>query len=70
LSVADPEGWLRLLDDDLRRALVDTIALDPRPHYQDDPSRIYAILFDRYEVKFRVAATTATITSITPTSNS
>ena len=66
LSVADPEGRLRLLDDDLRRALVDTIALDPRPHYQDDPSRLYAILFDRYEVKFRVAATTATITSITP----
>lgn len=35
-------------------ALADTLSLDPRPQYQDDPERIYGLLFSRWEVKFRV----------------
>ena len=37
-----------------RKALADTLALDPRPQYQDDPERVYGLLFSGWEVKFRV----------------
>ena len=64
LSVDDPQGLLATIPADLRAALVESLAQDPRPHYQDDPDRLYAMLFDRFEIKFRVTATTATLTSI------
>ena len=36
------------------RALIRTLELDPRPHYQDDPDRIYGLMFDGHDVHFRV----------------
>ncbi|MBR6142037.1 MAG: tRNA (N6-threonylcarbamoyladenosine(37)-N6)-methyltransferase TrmO [Bacteroidaceae bacterium] len=35
-------------------ALREILASDPRPHYQDDPDRVYAFEFAGKEVKFRV----------------
>ena len=37
-----------------RGALEDTLSLDPRPEYQDDPGRVYGLLFSGWEVKFKV----------------
>lgn len=34
--------------------LEDTLSLDPRPQYQDDPERMYGLSFSGWEVKFRV----------------
>ena len=45
----------------MQATLQETISLDPRPHYQDDPQRIYSMSFDRWEVKFRVADGVAVI---------
>jgi len=39
----------------LAQALRQSLAQDPRPHYQDDPERRYAMLFGGYEVKFFVS---------------
>jgi hypothetical protein len=64
LQVADPKQFLSCLHDDVRHALVHTLALDPRPHYQDDSERIYTVEYDRYEVRFTVCGTTATIVSL------
>jgi hypothetical protein len=64
LSVADPEGLTDALPADLCNALCQSLSQDPRPHYQEDPDRIYAMLFDRWEVRFRVADGTATIISV------
>lgn len=36
-------------------ALHDALALDPRPHYQDDPMRVYGMPFGGRDVHFRVA---------------
>ena len=36
--------------DSLKRIL----ALDPRPHYQDDPERIYGMPFGSYDIRFKV----------------
>lgn len=54
LTVADPQQLLSKLNPDQRKALVDALALDPRPHYQDDPSRRYVMPFGSVEVAFTV----------------
>ena len=54
LAVVDDKGVLRQLPDERRRALVQTLQQDPRPHYQQDPQRVYVMPFDKWEVKFRV----------------
>lgn len=35
--------------------LADTLSLDPRPRYQDDPERAYGLSFSGWEVRFKVA---------------
>ena len=37
-----------------RAALLGVLALDPRPSYHDDPTRIYGMRFADYEVRFSV----------------
>lgn len=45
-------------------ALRGVLACDPRPHYQDDPCRIYGMAFAGMEVKFTVAGETLTVVDI------
>ena len=54
LEVDDPQCLLASLPPDLAVALRQSLSLDPRPHYQEDPERRYAMLFGGYEVKFHV----------------
>lgn len=37
---------------------------DPRPHYQNDPDRIYAFEFSAWRIKFKVDGNTATVCEI------
>ena len=43
-----------MLPEEERLSLEKILANDPRPHYQNDPQRIYGMSFAGYEVKFRV----------------
>ena len=54
LEVVDDHGLLLQLPEDEREALRDSLALDPRPHYQNDAQRVYAMPFGKWEVRFRV----------------
>ena len=45
-------------------ALVETLSLDPRPSYHDDPERIYGLSFSGYNVKFKVTGQILTVTEI------
>ena len=36
------------------KTLSEVLSLDPRPQYQDDAERVYGLLFDGFDVKFRV----------------
>ena len=47
-----------------REALVDLLAQDPRPHYQDDPERTYGFAFAGKEIKFKVCGDTLTVIQI------
>lgn len=64
LQVEVQEAELEKLPAEKRGALLEILAGDPRPHYQDDPERIYGFSFAGSEVRFKVAGDTLTVTEI------
>lgn len=52
------------LPEEVRRGLVEILKLDPRPRYQDDPDRLYALSYAGYEVKFVVSGPILTVQSV------
>lgn len=47
-----------------QNALLKILEHDPRPSYQDDPEREYGMLFSDYEIFFKVAGDTLTVTKV------
>ena len=47
-----------------QNALLKILEHDPRPSYQDDPEREYGMCFSDYEIFFKVAADTLTVTGV------
>ena len=45
-------------------ALRKILSEDPRPHYHDDPERVYAFEFSQYKIKFRVDGATLKVIEI------
>ena len=45
---------LERLPKELHKPLIETLMHDPRPHYQHDADRLYGMVFDRWEIRFRV----------------
>ena len=64
LTVDFPEALLSVIPDDKRAGLIETLAQDPRPQYQDDPKRIYTMSFGIYQISFYVDGDDLTVTSI------
>jgi len=54
LEVEFPPEWLQNIPENQRESLIDVLAHDPRPQYQDDPERVYGMAFGKWEVKFKV----------------
>jgi tRNA-Thr(GGU) m(6)t(6)A37 methyltransferase TsaA len=54
LEVNFPENLLEKVPSSQRESLIEVLAHDPRPQYQDDPERVYGMVFGGMEVKFRV----------------
>lgn len=44
--------------------LKEILSEDPRPHYQNDPERIYSFEFSHYRIRFKVNVNTLTVTEI------
>jgi len=59
------EGTLELVPENKRAALKGVLENDPRPRYQDDPSRLYGMDFAGLQVKFTVSGDTLTVCSVT-----
>ena len=66
LEVDIPPTLLEKVPEGRRAALVQVLACDPRPHYQDDPDRVYGMSFAGMEVKFRVEGEVLTVCGIEP----
>jgi tRNA-Thr(GGU) m(6)t(6)A37 methyltransferase TsaA len=47
-----------------QKSLITILENDPRPSYQNDPEREYGMLFASYEIFFKVAGDTLTVTRI------
>ena len=65
LDVVIPPQVLEQIPESHREALRGVLAQDPRPHYQDDPERIYGFGFAGMEVKFSVDGQVLTVKEIT-----
>ena len=64
VTVNCPETLLTKLPEEKRQSLLDVLAQDPRPAYQEDPERVYGLSFAGFDVKFTVAEGTLTVTEI------
>ena len=60
-------GSMRLEDipEGTKVSLEKILANDPRPHYQNDPDRVYGMSYAGYEVKFKVTGEVLTVLSVT-----
>lgn len=61
LQVIFPKGLLATIEEDKRQGLIECLADDPRPSYQDNPERVYGMRFGDYELKFSVQNAVLTI---------
>ena len=64
LEVVIPQELLAMVPESRRESLRGVLAQDPRPHYHDDPERIYGFGFGGMEVKFRVEGRVLTVREI------
>ena len=54
----------RITDTAIIPALIETLRLDPRPSYHDDPEREYGMSFASYNIRFKVNGDILTVTDI------
>ncbi len=64
LQVDFPLKLLELLPVNKRQTVIDCLAEDPRPSYQEDPERIYSMQFAGFDVHFRVENGCAVVTGV------
>ena len=62
LEVVIPEGLESQVSD--IDTLREVLSLDPRPHYQDDPSKEYGMSFAGKEVRFKVEGQVLSVISV------
>ena len=53
-----------ITDKSIMPALLETLRLDPRPSYHDDPERIYGLSFAGYNVRFKVSGKVLEVVSV------
>ena len=66
LAVDCPPALLEKLPPDKRAALSELLSRDPRPRYQNDPERVYALDYAGYTVRFRAGDGGLRVTAIDP----
>ncbi|MBQ3086232.1 MAG: tRNA (N6-threonylcarbamoyladenosine(37)-N6)-methyltransferase TrmO [Clostridia bacterium] len=64
LEVVFKQNVLDAVPSSLLSVVADILMQDPRPHYQDDATRVYGLIYDRYEIKFTVSNNTVIVQSI------
>ena len=63
LNVSFPQELLEMIPQEKQSALINCLADDPRPSYQDD-DRIYSMSFAGFDVSFKVSDNILTVTNV------
>ena len=66
LQVDMASDMLALIKSDYRDGLLECLAQDPRPSYQDDPDRVYGFPFAGFDVRFTVDGDKLTVIEMVP----
>ncbi len=64
LEVEISSEILEKFPEDKRESLLEILKEDPRPHYQNNPDRLYGLSFADHEIKFKVCDSTLRVISI------
>ncbi len=64
LEVDFAEDLLQKVPESQKENLIEVLAHDPRPQYQNDPERIYGMAFGGMEVKFKVEGIQLTVVDV------
>lgn len=66
LSVIFSDDLLQLFPPEKQEALLEILAQDPRPAYQDDPDRIYGVPFAGFDIRFKMRHQTLIVEEVIP----
>lgn len=66
LEVEFPELLMEQIPKEQREALLEVLANDPRPRYQNDPDRLYGIAYGQKDIQFRVRDKKLQVVNIRP----
>ena len=64
LDVVFPEGLLEKIPENKRNALIGVLSHDPRPSYQNDPTRQYGLPFAGFDILFTVKDKVLTVIDV------
>lgn len=64
LEVVVPDAVASRYSSDELAALRKVLSLDPRPHYQDNPDKVYGMMYAGKDVKFRVEGDVLTVVEV------
>jgi len=64
LDVVIPDEMRMQFPTEKQQGLIDTLAQDPRPQYQDDPDRLYTMSYGGFDVSFTVDGNVLTVSGI------
>ena len=64
VQVVFPQEWLERVPQELREGLLGVLRQDPRPAYQEDPTRRYGFAYAGMDVRFTVADGVLTVCEI------
>lgn len=69
LTVDVPDALLAILPESKRAAMLEALAMDPRPGYRADSGMRYGFFYAGYDVRFTVSDGTAHVVEIVPMEN-
>ncbi|MCH5204767.1 MAG: tRNA (N6-threonylcarbamoyladenosine(37)-N6)-methyltransferase TrmO [Oscillospiraceae bacterium] len=64
LCVEFPEELLGKIPENKREGLLQILAEDPRPQYQNSPERLYTMSFGEFQISFHVCGELLTVTNV------
>ena len=64
MEVVVPDAVASRYSSDELAALRKVLSLDPRPHYQDNPEKVYGMMYAGKDVKFRVEGDVLTVVEV------